>query len=366
MAQNTQAYVGFWVNWSKGRILGATLTVSERKAALLTNGLALFVQLAGSQLWDIIKYASYRLRARDKPHDAFFYQQQAILRNCSSADTIVGLLSISRAWRSRRTRPLRRCLVLLIFAGVHAGGFIVAAIFSASVAMEDAGVLTRSPTCGLWSISENITDALKAAQDGHSPEFYDYMTDYQTNAIMSASDVRACTWFNTTESGSPVTLADSCEVSTGRIEWQKVAYNASCPFAAEMCSHNLTTGAFQIDSGHVNSDSGFGINAPPSDQVTLRKVLTCAPLETKGFTSDYIHKDYDAPLKGIKYYYYGQGYVSDRVNDYTSWVSNFTTSSYRSISPTSESYTAYSLECVTLPSLSGLQLGYSLLISMSS
>ena len=207
--------------------------------------------------------------------------------------------------------------------------------------MEGARVLARSPTCGLWSISQNITEAVEIADNGRWPDYLDYMTDYQTNAIMSASDVRTCTWFNTAESASLVELADNCDVSTGRIEWKRVAYNASCPFALEMCSNNHTTGAFRLDSGHLNSDSGFGINSPLSDQVSLRKVLTCAPLEGRGFSSDYIHKSWDAPGKGIKYYYYGQSYKSAETDNYTSWISNFTTSSYRSISPTFESYTAY-------------------------
>lgn len=360
MSQSYQAYVGFWVDWSKGRVFGATLTLSQRQADFLTNGLALFVQLAGSQLWDIIKYAIHRWRARDTLHDALFYQQQAMLRNCSSAETVMGLLSTCRVWRSRQIRPLKRSLALLVFTGIYTSASIAAAILSARVAMEDAEVLARSPTCGLWSISQNITEATAIAQDGHWPEFIDYMTDFQTNAIKSASDVTACTWFNTTDPGSSVIPADSCDVTNGRIEWQNVTYDAPCPFAPEMCRQNMTTGAFKLDSGLVSSDADFGINAPPIDQVTLRRVLTCAPLETRGFASDYIHNIWDAPKKFLKYYYYGQSYENARTNNYTSWISNFTTSAYRSISPNSESYTAYTLELVASLTLTYPQLRHTL------
>ena len=366
MSQYTQAYVGFWVDWSKGRVLGATLTLSDRQATFLTSGLALFVSLAGSQLWEIVKYVIYRLRARDTPHDTIFHQQQAMLRNCSSAETVLGLLSISWVWRSRRTQPFRRCLLLLIIAGAHTGSIITASICSANVAMQDAGVLTQSPTCGLWSISQNNTEAAELAQDGYWPEYIDYMTDFQANAIRSASDVTTCTWFNSTDPASSVTLADQCEVSTGRIKWQNVTYDAPCPFAPEMCNHNLTTGAFKLDSGLVNSDSGFGINAPPSDQVTLRRVLTCAPLETRAFATEYIHEDWDAPEKALKYYTYGQSYRNATTNNFTSWISNYTSSKYRSIAPTSESSTAYLLEFVIPMSLSYPQLRYIIINFRSS
>lgn len=88
----------------------------------------------------------------------------------------------------------------------------------------------------------------------------------------------------------------------------------------------MTTGAFIVDSGLMNSDSDFGINAPPSDQVTLRRVFTCTPLETNGFASDYIHNIWEGRQKGIKYYYYGQSYRNDQTNHFTSGISNLTTS----------------------------------------
>ena len=152
MASTSQAYTGLWVDWSKGRILGATLTLSERKGALLTNALALFVQLAGSHFWGLMKYAIHQMRASEKPHDALFYQQQAILRNRSSAETVLGLLSISRVWRSPEIRPFRRCLLLLLIAGLHMCGFILAAIFQQTLPwkMPELCYEVQRVVCGLY------------------------------------------------------------------------------------------------------------------------------------------------------------------------------------------------------------------------
>lgn len=50
--------------------------------------------------------------------------------------------------------------------------------------MEDAGVLAQSPTCALWSISQNITEATEVAQNGHWSEFIDYMADFHHSLYM--------------------------------------------------------------------------------------------------------------------------------------------------------------------------------------
>lgn len=41
-------HLGFWTNWSHGRVKGATITLTHRNGALLTAFLALFVAFAGT------------------------------------------------------------------------------------------------------------------------------------------------------------------------------------------------------------------------------------------------------------------------------------------------------------------------------
>lgn len=49
MATNSTVYTGVWINWSKGPVLGSTLTMSVRNGGIMIAVLALFVQLAGGQ-----------------------------------------------------------------------------------------------------------------------------------------------------------------------------------------------------------------------------------------------------------------------------------------------------------------------------
>lgn len=49
MATNATVHTGVWINWSKGSIPGATLTLTTRNGGIMIAVLALFVQLAGGQ-----------------------------------------------------------------------------------------------------------------------------------------------------------------------------------------------------------------------------------------------------------------------------------------------------------------------------
>lgn len=47
---------GAWINQTKGRVLGATITLDAERSVLLIAFFALFVRLVGSHLWSIICY----------------------------------------------------------------------------------------------------------------------------------------------------------------------------------------------------------------------------------------------------------------------------------------------------------------------
>lgn len=47
---------GAWINHTKGRVLGATITLDAERSVLLIAFFALFVRLVGSHLWSIICY----------------------------------------------------------------------------------------------------------------------------------------------------------------------------------------------------------------------------------------------------------------------------------------------------------------------
>lgn len=334
-------YVGVWVDWSKGPLFGSTLTLPSRGGFLLTAAIAMFVQLTGTHFWGIVKFALHQMRSNQQPNDALFYQQQAILRNSSPGDTLWQLIKVSTAWHSK---SLWRSVLLMLTPALHLVGFVLAGISSSNVVITNPEVLVRGSSCGLWPLQLNLT---KHVQVNYN-EQVDFNNNYLTKAILSARDVKSCITSNTTKLD---THEHECGVSTGKIKWQ-VDRAAPCPFAPKMCVGS-PTGALQLDSGRLDSNSDFGINAPLQSRVTYQKIVSCAPIASKGFVSKWAPSGYASNDIGIgySYFYYGPsqpysyGYISGY--NYTSWISNHTASDYHRIAPTSE-YVVYYLELVPL------------------
>src|SRR2546430_328825 len=132
-AQDATSYVyqGLWTNWSKGKTYGATLTLSPSSALILVSILALFVQLAGSQMWKILQFAIHQFRATAQPRDGLYHQQQVILRNNNTdLSALWQLLRVAIAWRHQEAaQSFRRSLALITWAFVHFILFTAAGTF---------------------------------------------------------------------------------------------------------------------------------------------------------------------------------------------------------------------------------------------
>src|SRR5689334_19332660 len=88
-------YRGVWTNWSHGKVLGSTLTLTQRDGNLLVAFLALFVAYAGTSFFHLTCFVlHYIFSSRNSPkistkepckatHHALYHQRQAILRNSS-------------------------------------------------------------------------------------------------------------------------------------------------------------------------------------------------------------------------------------------------------------------------------------------
>jgi hypothetical protein len=85
-------YLGIWTNWSRGSVLGQTLTVTRRNGDLLIAFTAFFIAFVGSRFWRIVSLALHRSYSTAQPSSAAHHQRQIILRNTDSADA--GLLKL--------------------------------------------------------------------------------------------------------------------------------------------------------------------------------------------------------------------------------------------------------------------------------
>lgn len=69
-------YLGTWVNWQRGPILGATVTLQSRYGLLLLSFTATFVGFVASRFWRIITLILHRIYSTPEPRDALHHQRQ--------------------------------------------------------------------------------------------------------------------------------------------------------------------------------------------------------------------------------------------------------------------------------------------------
>ena len=306
MSQNNDAhiYVGRWVNHDHGNIIGSTITLSSRHGSILIAFLGIFVTAAGAACWRILSYLSHQVRAKQAFQDGIDCQQQVILRNSTSdLSAIKTLAEVAFRWRRIAGQPYARTLPLL---GLALGNFIVfwvAGILSSQV-IKSVGdeVLVEASNCGYVLI------------DPGSPT---YQTGLLNDTLTASTYARAC--YSTQSS-----VLECSRYATPQIKWTTNS-NASCPFVDELCIYGATA-AYELDTGMIDSHSDLGMNAPKKDRVQIRKVTTCSPIYTAGYSQEVNLTSPNEPNGGVTLLnlYYGEipgvANYTLQYNEYTIYV----------------------------------------------
>ncbi|KAI8947772.1 hypothetical protein F4801DRAFT_605164 [Xylaria longipes] len=285
-------YVGTWTNWSRGRILGGTLTISRRDADLLIAFTAFFVAFVATRVWRIICFAIHRSCSNETPQNAIYHQHQAILRNSSTPEEGIQLLS-NVLWASKtsigRSRPLSTVAVAIvcIFSFTIAGGF--SSYISTAIGDE---VLVKSMNCGQMP-RELLHD--------HEPVLNAWGAE-QTNS--AANYAQQC-YSNGGGGGGLL----ECSRFVKKQIIGNIDRKAACPFHTNLCRNRSSN--LRIDSGYLSSHDHFGLNSPPDQRILLRNVYHCAPMVTKGYTSQSNTSFGEATL-----YHYGNFTSPIGVQDY--------------------------------------------------
>ncbi|KAL9113386.1 MAG: hypothetical protein Q9227_002427 [Pyrenula ochraceoflavens] len=286
---------------------GATLTIHPREGTLLVAFLALFVRMAGSQLWSLICFALHQVRSSRVPQDGLHHQQQVLLRNSASQNrTLLELLRTSWSWRRNAKRALPRCLPLILLAVAHSAAFALAGLFSSRVATVLDEVLVRSEYCGYFKFPNQDLPDLEGAS-------FDLANAATVNSraisIWSSNYARECYVDQ---------ITPGCNIFARQQLLSSMDRSAKCPFAEKVCMDDQN-GVVRLDSGPIYSDIHLGINTPRRDAVVYRTALTCAPIWATPFTSDIVGASgKDLPGDRFLYYYFGE-----QVND-TSSFANYT------------------------------------------
>ncbi|KAI1497320.1 hypothetical protein F5X99DRAFT_423614 [Biscogniauxia marginata] len=313
-------YLGTWTNWSRGSVLGYTLTLSREDGNLLVAFIAFFVAYVGTRLWRILCLAFHMKGSSPQSHEAPYYQRQAVLRNTSTAeDGIYRLLSIVWAWGNSSRRVWLSTLPALAMAVVCAAGFVVASGFSSQISSSVGNEVLLSGTNCAWVDNNGDSNATQLENIGL------IWRPYESRIWMtSANYAQEC--YNKT--GSPGFL--SCSTFIKKQLPFTVDVEAGCPFADGMCSTNNSN--IILDSGYLDSHDHFGINAPTSQRTQWRKVMHCAPLMTEG----YKEKGTSTTSKPVTKYFYGK---ARNTRDYEDYTYQYVDERYWGLDMTSAEYT---------------------------
>jgi hypothetical protein len=284
-------HTGTWINWSRGRMMGATLTLSRRDGDLLIAFTALFIAFVTTRTWRIFCFALHRIYSAPGSQEGVYHQHQAILRNSTSPESAAYLL-LKLFWSNRlstnRFRPLSAAVVaiLCIVTFTIAGGF--SSQISTAVGSE---VLLKATNCGfLRSVSIFGTKYLTGM--AHASQRIDDAANY---AQQCYSDIK------------------TGNLNCGRLIKKTLPMNidlqAPCPFDDSICLS--TSGNIRLDTGYVDSHEDLGLNAPDDQRFRWRNILQCAPLVTAGYT-----RENNTPSGNDTSYHYGSMTTSDGLLDY--------------------------------------------------
>lgn len=209
-----------------------------------------------------LKFHNTPDQSQHQSRDALHHQQQIVLRNSSPADAARAFTQVGWGWRSKVSNPIKRSLPLILIALAHSITFLLAAILSSTAYTSQGNeVLVSSPNCGLIDFnSPNLSAVL------------DILSAYETQSISdSASYARSCY----SSGGTGRTWQDCSTFAAPRLPTTQS--NVSCPFEEGIC----TVPSIQLDTGLMDSDLFFGMNAPLKNRVKYRRVTTCAPIEVR-------------------------------------------------------------------------------------
>jgi hypothetical protein len=262
-------YTGPWVDWSRGAIIGSTITLSGRSASVLTAVLALFVTIVGSCLWKILSFIFHQCSASPEARDGVYHQHQLVFRNTGSPfEATKSFADIAWYWRKNGRRPWARSLPLALFALVFLLAFGAASVLT-SLVTRAAGAqrLIVNDQCGYFAFDPEAT-----LQERTLAMQYKDLND----TLTAAEYARQC-YYDDTSLNNRLW----CQMyTTTSIEW--TATDTACPFDSSICT---VPAAYKMDTGIIDSRKDLGINTPHSSRVGFRKVTTCSPLSVTG---DYV------------------------------------------------------------------------------
>jgi hypothetical protein len=260
----SQILLGLWYDNSQPSVLGWTLTLPVDEGTILLSALTLLVTIAGSSTWSLAASLIHSLLARrGQSVNAVDLQYQVALRNSSGAlSTVLDSLKIHQAWsRVKTPRLWGRTLAVSAPALLIWGGFALASILTSKVANRGYNsVLARS-------IENNCGTVI------YQGTSHDQIAAFSTKAINDTSQARNYAMNFYIHATSTPTARSIVPVARLPVT---VDTAAACPAVnTTRCSQGHNS-AISMKTDFLDSHTMLGINAKPSDRVTVQLRTTCA------------------------------------------------------------------------------------------
>ena len=328
-------YEGFWVNWTKGRTNGLTLTLCPASANLLIATLALFVTMSGGQLWTIVRFTLHQIYASRSQSTSMAHNQQLVVLRNATTDLATARLSFYLAWLWRKDsgNPVSSCMIIVLIAISHAVLFMFAGAFSATLASAGQSVLSRSPYCGIFNQTylEIASNSINVATNEAFKLSLEFIAKKEQDVQLSLGYARDCYM-----SQAPYSSCDTFQQP--RLNWTTM-HSSRCPFEPGICHDS--SGLLTFDTGLIDSHKDLGINGDSNDGISYRRVTSCTVLNDTGHVTGWVNGTNTPgaqPWMDIAFAYYGQSIQYDGLpwtyaySNFANFYTNFTgqtTTSYQ-------------------------------------
>ena len=275
-AGSSAVHTGFWIDRDReGPVQGATLTLTNRKAAALLAFLAILVTFAANRSFKICRFWLHRsIHPSDVGTDSVTRKAkrrpQVILRNSETAGSaLVSLLEVSIFERSGSPvsgRAILTSVLLKLAITAHWLVFITLGILTSQVVMGRTVVSRRTSTCGKWAVKGTPPSIESAAA---SDEYRKAQNELWYNWTMDADN-----YVHNCYGGQSARGFFDCSKFMSRSLPFSEEHNVTCPFEHGICLAGDNS-AFAMDSGDI-SISALGINRKHSKHLSVLRRSTCS------------------------------------------------------------------------------------------
>ena len=314
---------------------------------MLVATIALLVALAGTQLWGIVCFLAFRTR-QSAIGNCLHHQIQVALRHSCHSPTIFALRVLEIIWsRSRRqgvsfddtlapagvpyfsqsrhshkkvvedvqdkkgstgfnsvggaTSTFGQLLVLLPLTAIFAAGLTTMSLFSAQLFKTPGNsALLVSPHCGWPAEISEMSVATPENREASVMLLVPAYVQYQT----AKHYVSAC-YMEAGDGDIPGNEKQCNALPVSRIV-STMTTGEECPFpGAGVCKADKV----RVESQVVDSRDTLGINTPDEDRISVKKSLTCVPIDASKWASDWVDGAPFGGLPGDRFKSYAVGRV---------------------------------------------------------